>query len=112
MAVITVSRPDVSVEEVTDVLRQGLGPRYAVSPGSALNWNHVVDPQSDQSDSVLVSRRGSARLFRADVAISRLPNRTELHVRAGGLTAGMKLVNVLWTAQKVRAALRSAPRLQ
>jgi hypothetical protein len=111
MAIVTVTRPDVSVEEVSQALRQGLGPKYKVSPGTALNWSHLANPQSDQVDTILVAL-SPAHLFRADVAISRLSEKTELHVRAGGLTAPLKLVNVLWIERKVRGVLRAAPSLR
>jgi len=33
MRTITVHRDDVTIEEVSEALRQGLGPRYKVLPG-------------------------------------------------------------------------------
>ena len=41
MPTITVPRPGVTTEEVSEVLRQGLGPRYNVPPGNGINWNPV-----------------------------------------------------------------------
>jgi hypothetical protein len=107
MAVVTVTRPDVSVEEVSQALRRGLGPKYKISPGTALNLGHLANPHSGQIDTILVTRR-PGHLFRADLAISRKSDRTDLHVRAGGLTAPIKLANVLWVERKVRRVLCAA----
>jgi hypothetical protein len=111
MSTITVSRPDVTTEEVSAVLRRGLGPRYKVLPGMGMNWNPLGTPRPGQSDKIVVGT-GSARLFRAEVAITQRSENTDLHVIAGGLTALTRLPNKLWIAQKVRRVLRAAPEFQ
>ena len=38
MATIVVPRTHVTVEDVSEALRAGLGPRYKVLPGRGMNW--------------------------------------------------------------------------
>jgi len=107
---VTVPRADVSVEEVVEVLRQGLGPRYNVLAGTALNWNPVGEPRPDHPDTIVVGR-GSNRLFRAQVAVSRRANETVLRVSPGGLSLVPRLTNRLWIARRVLDVLRAMPNL-
>ena len=111
MSALTIPRPDVTAEEVGEVLRQGLGPRYAVLAGKGMNWNPVGSPRPDEPGKIVVGI-GSTRLFRAEVTMTRLPGRTSLHVIAGGISPPLRLANQLWIAQKVRHALRAAPSLR
>jgi hypothetical protein len=111
MSTITVTRTDVSNEEVTDVLRRGLGARYHVLPATARNWNPVGDPRPDHPNSIVVGI-GSTRLFRAQVRISHDSGQTQLHVGTGGLSMVPRLVNRLWITRKVLRVLRAAPSLQ
>jgi hypothetical protein len=46
MSTITIPRPEVTTEEVSEVLRRGLGPRYNVLPGKGMNWNPVGNPRA------------------------------------------------------------------
>jgi hypothetical protein len=48
-----------------------------------MNWNPVGNTRADQPDKIVVGT-GSARLFRAEVTISRLSGQTILRVIAGG----------------------------
>ena len=111
MATITVPRADVTTEEVSEVLRQGLGSRYKVLPGKAMNWNPVGDLRADHPDKIVIGT-GSTRLFRAEVVLSQRSGQTALHVIAGGLTLLPRLTNRLWIAEKVRRVLRAAPSLR
>jgi hypothetical protein len=111
MSTITVPRPDVTTEEVSEVLRQGLGPRYNVVPGKGMNWNPVGNPRPDQPGKIVVGT-GSTRLFRAQVTISQHSGQTVLHVIAGGISLPVRLSNRLWIAEKVRRALQAAPSLR
>jgi hypothetical protein len=115
MSTITIPRPDVTREEVTDMLRQGLRPRYHVLPGQEINANPVAGPGSDPLDTILVGT-GSNRVFRAEVAISRHSGQTFIHVNPGGLPGtwpgGLKLVNRLWIARKARRVLLAAAGLR
>ena len=108
MSTITVPRLDVTTEEVGEVLRQGLGPRYNVLPDKGINWNPVGGPRPDQPGKIVVGT-GSARLFRAEVVVSQRSGQTVLHVIAGGLSLLPRLTNRLWIAEKVRRVLQAAP---
>jgi hypothetical protein len=111
MATITVPRADVTTDEVSEVLRQGLGSRYNVLPGKAMNWNPVGEPRADHPDKIVIGT-GSTRLFRAEVVLSQRSGQTDLHVIAGGLTLLPRLTNRLWIAEKVRRVLQAAPSLR
>ena len=111
MPTITVPRPDVTTEQVSEVLRQGLGPRYNVLPGKGMNWNPVGNPRADHPDKIVVGT-GSTRLFRAEVTISRRSEQTVLRVIAGGISLLTRLPNRLWIVEKVRRVLQAAPSLR
>ena len=111
MSRITVPRPDVTTEEVSEVLRRGLGPRYNVLPGKGMNWNPVGNPRADQPGKIVVGT-GSTRLFRAEVTISRNSGQTVLHVISGGISLLVRLTNRLWIAEHVRRVLQAAPSLR
>ena len=110
MFTITVPRSDVTSDEVADALRQGLGPRYNVLPGTGVNWNPVGGPRPDHPDTIVVGK-GSTRLFRAQVRISHDAGETILHVTPGGL-GWPRVTNWLWIVRKVREVLRAAPNLR
>src|ERR1022692_1666546 len=59
MPTITVPRSDVTTEQVSEVLRQGLGPRYNVLPGKGMNWNPVGNPRTDHPDKIVVGTRST-----------------------------------------------------
>jgi hypothetical protein len=107
---ITVPRSGVTTEEVSEVLRQRLGPRYRVVSGKGMNWNPVGSPRPDQPGKIVVGI-GSTRLFRAQVTVSPHSGQTELHVLAGGISLPVRLSNRLWIADKVRRVLQTAPTL-
>jgi hypothetical protein len=111
MRTVTVQRADVTTEEVGEVLRRGLGPKYNVLTGVGMNWNPVGGPRPDHPDMVTVGT-GSTRLFRAEVTISRGPGGTALRVIAGGISLPLRLLNGLWIARKVRQALVASPSLR
>jgi hypothetical protein len=108
MPTIIVPRPDVTIEQVSDALRQGLGPRYNVLPGKGMNWNPVGNPRPDHPDKIVVGA-GSTRLFRAEVVISWRTGQTFLHVIAGGISLPLRLINRFWIARKVEQVLQAAP---
>jgi hypothetical protein len=110
MSTITIPRPDVTTDEVCEVLRRGLGSRYNVLPGKGMNWNPVGNPRLHLPDKIVVGT-GSTRLFRAQVTISRHSGETDLRVLAGGISLLVKLTNKLWIAEKVRRVLQAAPSL-
>jgi sugar (pentulose or hexulose) kinase len=112
MSTITIPRSDVTSEEVADALRQGLGSRYHVLPGTGINATPVASPGTDQPDTILVGT-GTNRVFRAEVAISRHSGETLIQVRPGGLPGtwpgGLRLTNRLGIARKTRQVLQAAP---
>jgi hypothetical protein len=108
---LTVPRDDVTTEQVGEVLRRRLGPRYNVLPGVAVNWNPVGRPRSNHPDTVVVGT-GSTRVFRAQVKVSHHSGQTTLHVSPGGLTATLRPFNRLWIARKVLDALQAEPSLR
>jgi hypothetical protein len=122
MSTITIPRPDVTTEEVSEALRQQLGPKYNVVPGKGMSWNPVGHLRPDQPGTIVVGV-GSTRLFRAQVTISpdsdsgsdsgsQNSGQTVLHVLAGGISLPVRLSNRLWIAEKVRRALQAAPSLR
>jgi hypothetical protein len=111
MSTITVHRSDVTSDEVTDALRQGLGPKYNVLPGVGINWNPVGNPRPDHPDSIVV-RPGSNRFLRAQVKLSRSSGETTLHVSPGGLSLVPRLTNRLGIERKILQVLHDAPSLQ
>lgn len=108
---ITVPRSDLTSDEVADALRQGLGSRYNVLPGTGINcWNPVGAPRPDHPDTIVVGT-GSTRLSRAQVRISHDAGRTILRVGPGGFGL-LTLANRLWIVRKVLQVLRAAPSLR
>lgn len=111
MATITVPRPAVTTEEVSEVLRQGLGRGYSVLPGKRMNWNPVGHPRGDEPGKIVVGA-GSARLFRAEVTIAEFSGQTAIRVHAGGISLPVRLANRFWIARKASRVLQAAPGLR
>lgn len=111
MSTITVPRPDVTTEEVSEVLRRGLGPRYSVLPGKGMNWNPAGKPRADHPGKIAIGT-GSTRLFRAEVTITQTPGQTIIRVISGGISLPVRLTNRLWIAEKARRVLQAAPSLR
>jgi hypothetical protein len=107
MHTLTITRSDVTVEEISEALRHGLGSRYTVLPGMGMNWNPVGGPRPDHADMVTVGRTPT-RLFRVEVKVSPQPGKTILHVIAGGIGPLPRLANRLWIAERVRRVLQTA----
>ena len=107
---VIVARPDVTTSEVGEALCQGLGPSYTVLPRMGMNWNPVGGPRRGKPDMIVVGT-GSARLFRAEVTISRRSEETVLHVIAGGYGLVVRPLNRFWIAERVRRVLQTAPGL-
>ena len=111
MSTVTVPRSDVTSDEVAGALRQGLGSRYNVLPGTGVNWNPVGGPRPDHPDTIVVGT-GSTRLFRAQVRISHEAGETILNVSPGGIGPVPRITNGLWIARKMRQVLRGASSLR
>jgi hypothetical protein len=104
MSTITVRRHDVTTEEVTDVLRAGLDPRYDVVPGMRMPRVPLLGtPRPDRPELILVS---SSAMVRAQVRIIRHSGQTDIRVTPGGL-----LINTIGFAAKIRRVLRDARNL-
>jgi hypothetical protein len=111
MSAITIHRADVTSDEVADALRQGLGSRYKVLPGTGVNcWNPVGGPRPNCPGTIVVGT-GSTRLSRAQVRISHNARETILHVSPGGVGL-LTLANRLRIVHKVRQVLRATPTLR
>jgi hypothetical protein len=96
MSMITVSRPDVTREEVIKVLRGGLGARYHVLPGKTTTG-------ADDPDALVVGT-GTDRVFRARLRLTHHDTRTEIRVHPSGVVA-IRVLNTVGIARKVRRAL-------
>jgi hypothetical protein len=107
MSLTITARPNVTTEEIAEVLRQGLGDGYTVLAGTGMNWNPVGAPRADKPDMIVVGK-GSTRLFRAEVTISRSPDKAVLHVIAGGIGLPLRLLNRFWIADRARRCLQTA----
>lgn len=88
MATFTVER-DVSLDEVADVLRQGLGERYRVNPRRSAHEGIGV-AHGMQTANVRVDRSNGSTTFR---------------IHGGGFIAS-RLVNELGFARRVGSAIR------
>ena len=105
MSVITIPRPDVTTEEVSATLRDGLGPQYQVLPGRE---TRVLpgEPDPGSPDSIVVGT-GSAHVFRAQLRVDRRGAQTRIRVEPAGLF-WIRLVNTFVIAPRVRRVLRAA----
>lgn len=109
MSTIKLSRPDVTSDEVSQALRDGLGPGYDVQPGNWMPISPFGTPQPDQPDAILIGKR-SHPLARAQVTIVRQTEATAIRVSPGGPFLGF-VVNTLVIARKIRRVLLAAPGL-
>jgi hypothetical protein len=111
MSRITVPRPDVTADQVSDALRAGLGDSYNVLTGTGMNINPVGKPRPDHPDIVAVGT-GSNRVFRAEVTITRQGDHSVLHVIPGGISPPLRLTNRYRIVRRVHRVLEAAPSLQ
>jgi hypothetical protein len=112
---ITIPRADLTSEEVTTVLRAGLGPHYHVVAGTRMPQGclFAAEPSQD-SDTILVSfgsNRLSSRFFRAQVTLTRPSGQTTIRIRPGGTSSEFP-VNALGIARKIRKVLATTPGLR
>ncbi len=109
MATVTIPR-EVTSDEMTEVLREGLEPYYNVVPGMRVNNNPLGRPRPGHPDTILVGT-GANTWTRAQVRIISGPQRTEIRITPGGLL-GERLVNTFKLGHKIRQAILDAPGLQ
>lgn len=109
MSTITIPRADVTSDEVSAALSEGLGPGYDVQPGMKaplLGWG---EPEESQPDDIAVGI-GTSRPWRATVRLDRQAGQTRIRVTPAGLM-WIRVINTFWVARKVRRALLAAPAL-
>jgi hypothetical protein len=106
MPTVTVPRADLTTEEVSKVLRDGLGPDYNVLPGMAMGRPAWSGPHEGRPNTILVGT-GNNRAIKAQVTITPRGGQTELRISPGGLSGDL-ILNTLGIARKVRQVLASA----
>jgi hypothetical protein len=107
MSTIIVARASITSEEVSEALRDGLGPEYDVLPGMRMARHPFFPsfgkPHPDKADVILVGTR-SNRLRRAQVEIRHHAQQTLIEVRPDGI-AWVRLANARGIARKTREVL-------
>jgi putative heme transporter len=105
---VAIPRSDVTTEEISEILRRGLGRRYRVRRLNAGDATPGEDTHGSYRSAQIVVGRRFFPLFRALVTIVRRPEATFLQVRGGGFTPSIRISNRLWVVRRVRTVLRSA----
>jgi hypothetical protein len=106
MSTITIPRPNVTVEEVSAVLRNKLGAHYEVTPAVTAHFHHE---SPGRADSILVKRHWFEQ---ASIRVVPGANGTEIRVgSAANFTPTGYLINRARIVRKVRQALKHAPEL-
>jgi hypothetical protein len=108
MPTVTVPRADLTTEEVSQVLRDGLGADYNVRPGMVMGRPAWAGPHEGPPNTILVG--GSSRAVKAQVTLVPRGGQTELRISPGGLLGDLVL-NTFGIARQVRQVLASAPSL-
>jgi hypothetical protein len=109
MSTVTVSRADLTTDEVVTVLRNGLRADYNVLPEMAIGRLAFQGWKQGQPNTIAVGI-GDGRLIKAQVTIIPQGGQTELRIRPGGVTID-RLVNTFGIAREVRRALANSPSL-
>lgn len=109
MSTVTVSRADLTTEEVVAALRNGLRADYNVQPGKAIGQLAFQGLRQGRPNMVAVGI-GDGRLIKAQVTITPQDRQTELRIRPGGITID-RLVNTFTIARDIRKALANSPSL-
>jgi hypothetical protein len=109
---VTTPRADLTSEDVTRVLRAGLGPHYHVVPGMRMPQACLFAAEPNQDPDTILVSTGSSRLsnrfFRAQVTLARPSGQTVIRIRPGGTSSEFP-INALGIARKIRQVLASAP---
>jgi hypothetical protein len=107
MSTFTVSRSDVTVEEVSAVLRRKLGSRYRVTPSMMAAGFGRARP--GDANAILVA---ASWLERANIRVTTNQNGTEIHVSPGATYFGLiRFMHRVGLVRTVQEALRHAPEL-
>jgi hypothetical protein len=106
MPTVTVPRANVTVEDVSVVLRTKLGPRYEITPAVTSRFHHE---SSAGANSALIRRHWFEQ---ASIQVIAGPDSTEIHVgSAANFTPTGLLINRAGIMRKVHQALEQAPEL-
>lgn len=107
---IRIGRPDITGDDVSAALRQGLSDHYHVLPGTRQRTALIPGaPAPAGPDTVLVGT-GSDRVWRTQVRIVRQPAGTYIQLLPGGLGL-IQITNLLGITRKIRRVLLDAPGL-
>jgi hypothetical protein len=107
MSTVTVSRADLTTEEVAIALRDGLGAGYNVLPGMAIGQLAGQGVKQGRPNTIVVGT-GDNRIVKAQVTVTPQGGGTELRIRPGGVTMSL-LVNTFGIAREIRRALANSP---
>lgn len=106
MPTVTVPRANVTVEEVSAVLREKLGPCCKITPAMTSRFHHESPAVAD---SILVRRHWFEQ---ASIRVIPGPDCTEVHVGStANFTPTGLLINRAGIIRKVHQVLRRAPKL-
>jgi hypothetical protein len=106
MSTVTISRPNVTLDEVSAALREGLGSRYEITPAVASRVHHEF---RGHPDSILVKRHWFEQ---ANVRV--VPGATDTEIHIGGaatFTATGFLINRASVVRKVHQVLEQSTEL-
>jgi hypothetical protein len=106
MSTVTITRANLTTEEVVTVLRDGLGDGYNVLPGMAIGQLAFQGLRQGRPNTIVVGT-GDNRIVKAQVTITPQGGQTELRIRPGGITIDL-LVNTFGIAREIRRALASS----
>jgi hypothetical protein len=106
MSTVTVSRADLTTEEVVTALRDGLGAGYNVLRGMAMGRTAVQGPHKGRPNTIVVGT-GDNVFTVAQVTIIPQDGQTKLRISPGGVTLSL-LVNTFGIARKIRGVLASS----
>ncbi len=109
MSTVTVPRPDLSAQEVVQVLKDGLGEECNVLPAMAIGRTALEGAHHGRPNTIVVGT-GDNYVTKAQVTITPRDGQTELRISPGGVTWDL-LYNTLGIARKVRQVLVSSPSL-
>jgi hypothetical protein len=108
MTTVTVPR-EVTSQEVTDALRDGLDPSHKVLPGVRIRRSPLFGrPQPSRPEQIAVT---AGPMSQAQVTIIPRPGHTDLRVTPGGVLGDL-LMNTLGIARRVHRVLLDAPGLR
>jgi drug/metabolite transporter (DMT)-like permease len=107
MPTVTIPRTDITSDQISAALRNGLDDRYDVLQGRRMNRLPIGDPEAAGPNEIVVGK-GPSPMVRAQVTIIRQADHTDIRITPGGV-AGDLLMNTLGIARKIRRVLLDAP---